>query len=551
MAMVADYPWLAVAAPLGGVLGWYVARRAESRRLGRLHRFAEPGLLASLGVTPSARDARWSSVRWGAVLFLVLSALAGPRWGSETLREEGQGLDMVLALDVSTSMLATDEAPSRLERMKQEVRRLIGLASSGDRFALLVFAGRSYILTPLTSDRGALELFLDNLDPSVVGLQGTTMSLSIEQGAQLLDAAPSEAGRVIVVMSDGETFEESDAAVEAARRAGRSGVGIVTVGFGTVDGSTIPVRVDGKVSAKVDDDGNVIVTRYRPDVLRAVARAGGGTFVDAATTDKAIAVQQAVAAVKRAERTATVRAQLPPRFQWFLAPALLLLVWRRPGPRRRYATTGIAVASLAACSLPQVTQRQAADSYRRGDYRAALELYREIVERGDRNPVAMYNLGTTMLALDSLEDAQQVLSSIAGEIEDDVRYRTWFNLGLAQLRRGVQERAGSDSGRAGQALKAALATYKRVLLLRPYDSDAKWNYELALRHKRQLAGGGGDGGGSAGGGGGGAGQQPNADDLQRTRAAQLLNNAAREERQVQARRQRETRATTPPRGRDW
>ncbi|HWP03949.1 MAG TPA: VWA domain-containing protein [Gemmatimonadaceae bacterium] len=551
MAMVVDYPWLAVAAPLGGVLGWYLVRRVESRRLERLHRFAEPRLLARLGVAPSDRDARWSSVRWGAVLFLVLLALAGPRWGSETLREESEGLDMVLALDVSTSMLATDEVPSRLERMKREVRRLIGLSSSGDRFALLAFAGRSYILTPLTSDRGALELFLDNLDPAVVGQQGTTMSLSIEQAVRLLDAAPSEAGRVIVVMSDGETFEETDAALEAARRAGRAGVGIVTVGFGTAEGSTIPVRVNGKVSAKVDDEGNVIVTRYRADVLRAVARAGGGTFVEAATTDKASAVQQAVAAVKRAGRTATVRAQLPPRFPWFLTPALLLLLLRKPGPRLRYATTAIAVASLAACSLPPVAQRQAADSYRRGDYRAALELYRDIVERGDRNPVAMYNLGTTMLALDSLEAAEQVLAGIAGEIEDDVRYRVWYNLGLAQLRRGLREQSDSDSGRAEQALEATLATYKRVLLLRPYDSDAKWNYELALRRRRQLEGSGGGGGGSAGGGGSGAGQQPNADDLQRMRAAELLNNAAREERQVQARRQRETRTTIPPRSRDW
>jgi Ca-activated chloride channel family protein len=444
-------------------------------------------------------------------------------------------------------MLANDEVPSRLERMKQEVRRLLASAVSGDRFALLAFAGRSYILTPLTADRGALQLFLENLDPSVVGQQGTAISRSIEQAIQLLDASPREGDRAIVVMSDGETFDDSSAALEAARRAGQLSIALVTVGFGTVAGSTIPLRTDSGVVHKVDEQGKPVVTRYHPDQLRSIAHAAGGTFVDATLPDKALAVRRVLAELVRSRRTSTVTAQLPPRFQWFVAPVLVLLLvgeLSRSGARRT-ALGALLAGTWAGCTLPGSTV-SAASSYRRGDYVAALAAFRSAVVGGDHSAPALYNLGTALLAVDSLLAAEAALGSIPLDAEEEIRYRAWYNVGLVQLRRGLLERRRGDEGRADEALNAALASYKRVLLLRPYDRDAKWNYELALRTKRQLHGG---GGGSAGGSGGG--NAGSGNDLASMRAIELLNNAAREERQVQARHQREARAAAPPRTRDW
>ena len=137
-------------------------------------------------------------------------AFAGPRWGTEQTLERGSGVDMVLALDASLSMLATDARPNRLERMKEEARRLLAL-SAGDRVGLLAFAGRSYILTPLTVDRGALELFLDNLDPSVVGQAGSSLSRAIRQGTDLLVATQTTSDRALV-------DHERRRSVRAARR---------------------------------------------------------------------------------------------------------------------------------------------------------------------------------------------------------------------------------------------------------------------------------------------------------------------------------------------
>ena len=134
----------------------------------------------------------WRMVRLGLASALVGVAVAGPRWGDERTVVRSTGIDMVLALDASLSMMAQDERPSRLERMKEEVRRLRAL-SPGDRMGVLAFAGRSYVLSPLTIDEGALDLFLDNLDPSVVGQAGSSMARTIKQGVDLAHAARTAA----------------------------------------------------------------------------------------------------------------------------------------------------------------------------------------------------------------------------------------------------------------------------------------------------------------------------------------------------------------------
>ena len=164
----------------------------------------------------------WRMARLGLASALVGIAVAGPRWGDERTAVRSRGIDMVLALDASLSMLAQDERPSRLERMKEEVRRLRA-ASPGDRMGVLAFAGRSYVLSPLTIDEGALDLFLDNLDPSVVGQAGSSLARTIRQGVDLLTLTNSGADRALVVMSDGEAFEPIEDVETEAKRAADAG----------------------------------------------------------------------------------------------------------------------------------------------------------------------------------------------------------------------------------------------------------------------------------------------------------------------------------------
>ena len=201
-----DHPLLlafAVLLPIAAIaliIGGYRRRRTRLARLGT------PAMINRLVPPNAAVPPGWRAARIALAAALAGIAIAGPRWGIERTVVRGEGVDIVLAVDASLSMMATDERPNRLEKVKQEIRRLRA-ASPSDRFALLAFAGRSYILTPLTVDDAALDLFLDNLDPSVVGQAGSSLARAIRQGTDLLVATKGGSDRAVVIFSDGEAFE--------------------------------------------------------------------------------------------------------------------------------------------------------------------------------------------------------------------------------------------------------------------------------------------------------------------------------------------------------
>jgi Ca-activated chloride channel family protein len=243
----------------------------------RLGRLGGAEMVSRLVPSLTVRRPVRRSLLLGLAAALASVAAAGPRWGAEPTMVRGSGIDVVLLLDASLSMLAEDERPSRMERMKQEVRRFRAL-SEGDRIALLAFAGRSYILSPLTVDDGALDLFLDNFDPTVVGQPGSSMSRAITQAVSLLQNTPTESDRAIVLMTDGEGFEPVESITEAARQARDAHIAFVAVGFGTTQGGTIPERTGNTVTQHRDENGQVVVTRYQPEVLRAAAEAVAGAL---------------------------------------------------------------------------------------------------------------------------------------------------------------------------------------------------------------------------------------------------------------------------------
>ncbi|MBK7835862.1 MAG: VWA domain-containing protein [Gemmatimonadetes bacterium] len=560
MPAVTDWPWMLPVALLLGALATSLVVVAVRRKRGRLARLAEAPLLARLAPASAVAPAHWRAARLGVATLLAGVAFAGPRWGTEPAIVSGEGIDVVLALDASLSMLATDDRPNRLERMKQEVRRYRDLARS-DRIAMLAFAGRSYILTPLTVDDGALELFLDNLDPSIVGQAGSSLSRTITQGTDLLLTSKGGSDRALVIMSDGESFEPIEEIRDAAARAAQNGIVLVTVGFGTTAGATIPVPEGGTVVPKRDENDQVVISRYNPETLQAIADASNGTFVGAEVTDKATRVRAALQRLRATSRTVSAGASKTPRFQWFVAPALLLLLldtWRaeRVRRRRRAPLALAGVAALAGCTWSGSAPRDAAREYAVGRYARSAAIYRAAIAAGDARPQLFYNLGTALVAADSLDAAAEPLERASKPEDAELRFRSWFNLGLGHLRRGLAGAPDADSTRG--SLKTTLETYKRALILRPTDRDAKWNYELALRQQEQNGGGGGGGGG----GQSNADQQDQSDadspqsrqqsgGLGEQQAEQLLNAAAREERGVQGRKQRQSRPQPPPGGKDW
>ncbi|HTE47022.1 MAG TPA: VWA domain-containing protein [Gemmatimonadaceae bacterium] len=557
--LVFDYPYLLALGVVLPLLAVLVLRHAYKQRRIRLERLGSMDVISRLIPANTLVPPGWRMLRLGLASALVGVAVAGPRWGDERTVVHSSGIDMVLALDASLSMMAQDERPSRMERMKSEVRRLRAV-SPGDRIAVLAFAGRSYVLSPFTIDAGALDLFLDNLDPTIVGQAGSSLARTIKQGVDLATLTNSGADRAIVVMSDGEAFEPIEDVVTESKRAGAQGISLVTVGFGTTDGATIPITApNGSITTKKDENGQTVVTTYHPEFLKAAAEAAGGTFIEAGATDKAARVKSSLASLRTQSRATSGGETKTPRYQWFLFPAFALLLLdtaliERRGRRRRArpaAEHTVAAGllffflSLTGCAGISRT-RQATAAYRRGQFTQSASLFRDAITAGDNKPETVYNFGTALVAADSTASASEALGRLIDSKNDELRFRSLFNLGLADLKNGLATPAGPDN----TALDSALVVYKKAILMRPDDLDAKWNYELALRKKKEGGGGGGGGGGGASKSPQGQAPQPQGG-LGQQQAEQLLGSAAREERDVQSKKQKANRVEPPPGGKDW
>ncbi len=540
--------WVALAAPfaVAAVLAW-----EHRRRLRRASSLGPPAVVARLAPSLARKRPMGRIARVGGAAALATLGFAGPRWGEGSNIVRTKGVDVVLAMDASLSMLADDERPSRLERMRQEVRRYRA-SSPGDRNALIAFAGRSYILSPLTTDQGAIELYLDNFDPSIVGVAGTALAPTIVQGTQLLAAAAGSASRVLVILSDGEAFDDHAAAIAAAKAARKAGVAVITVGFGTEDGATIPVRDGGEVRALRDSDGQVVITKYDPALLRAVAEASGGEFIAPTDGDRGGRITRALARLDSEQRQVEEGLSRPLHLAWLLVPAMLLLLadaWRNDGGNwgrvRRALRLAAPVLLLATATAPAHAQ-DPARLYKQGRFGEAAARWRAAIDRGDQRLATLYDLGTALLAADSLDTSEQALERAAASPEARVRRASLFNLGLARLKRAL----GPDAPGKNRAAAGAVAAYRALLLETPDDADAKWNYELALRALRQGGSGGSRNDSQS------AARQAEATpreepSMSRQQADQLLAAAARDERETQARKQAGTRTQRPPGGKGW
>jgi Ca-activated chloride channel family protein len=245
-----------------------------------MERFADPELLIRITGRDHTGRRFLKSLLLLISLGLMVFALAGPRWGSHYQEVSRKGVDIMVLVDVSPSMLVEDVEPNRLQRARREILDLLRIVQ-GDRLGLIAFSGAAFVQCPLTLDYGALEMFLNALEPDLVPVPGTDLGAAIEAGLSAFDPK-SETDKVMILITDGEDNENKG--LEAAQKAEGQGVKIFVFGIGEASGGPIPLT-DGKGGFKKDKEGNLILSKLDEESLRRVAAMTGGVYVRSVAGD--------------------------------------------------------------------------------------------------------------------------------------------------------------------------------------------------------------------------------------------------------------------------
>lgn len=285
----------------------------------RIRKFGDENLVSQL--MPSyAKGKAWVRLSLFAVaFFFFVIGLARPQIGAKLKEHETKGAEIMIALDVSNSMLAEDYSPNRLDRAKLAISRLVDKLRD-DRIGLIVFAGNSFVQLPITTDYVSAKMFLSSISTESVPVQGTAIGDAINTAIRSF-SAQSEKSRAIIVITDGENHEDDPVAV--AKQAAQMGIRVFTIGVGSPEGKPIPM--DGELLK--DKDGNIVVTRLDEKVLQDVAQAGNGVYVRAGNSE--FGLNPIIDDIKRMEDekySSIVFEEYDEQYMYFLAIALFFLV---------------------------------------------------------------------------------------------------------------------------------------------------------------------------------------------------------------------------------
>ncbi|NEW79014.1 MAG: VWA domain-containing protein [Gelidibacter sp.] len=286
--------------------------------------FADHKLIEKLSPEKSTFKSFLKLIVFCFALFFLIISLANPKMGTKLETVKRQGVDIVFALDVSKSMVAEDIAPNRLEKAKQIITKVIENLGS-DRIGIIVYAGSSYPLLPITTDYAAAKMFLQNANTEMVSNQGTAINDAIERALSYYDN-DEQTNRFLVIVSDGEDHEENT--LELAKEAAEKGIKIYTVGIGTAKGGPIPLKDNGRVVAyKKNNEGTVVITQLNEQILREIANVGNGKYINGNKTQETIdTIKEVLEKAEKNEFETKQFSDYEDQFQWFVGIGLLLLI---------------------------------------------------------------------------------------------------------------------------------------------------------------------------------------------------------------------------------
>ena len=315
--------------PLFLFLLWSRYRRREM-----LHKLGDPVLITRLSESVIQRNRNWKHVLWFFTLLMMVLALARPLWGSQVQVVEQRGLQIMVALDVSNSMLAADIKPSRLERAKLEISDLMDQLA-GDEIGLVLFSGSSFIQFPLTSDYATARSFLDYAGPELISTPGTALGEAIQTAEAGFDPQRSSQ-KVILLITDGEAHDSE--ALAEAQAAAEKNIKIYAIGFGSAQGEPIPeYATDGSISGyKKDSQGEIVLSKLNESLLQQITSASGGQYYHATAAGEEIAnLLDEINALQKEELEQQFEVKGVERFQVFVLAALILMTVSMLLPERR------------------------------------------------------------------------------------------------------------------------------------------------------------------------------------------------------------------------
>jgi len=285
-----------------------------------LRKFGDYTILKELMPEVSSRRPLFKALILCLVFISLVIAIARPQLGSKLKEVKRRGVELVIALDVSNSMLARDISPNRLERAKQAITRMVDKMSD-DRIGLIVFAGDAYVQLPVTSDYVSAKMFLSSINPGMVTTQGTSIGKAIDLAVNSF-TEKSEKSRTLVIITDGENHE--DDAIAAAKRAAENGIVVHTIGIGNPNGSPIPINTNG--AFLTDADGKIVMSKLDENTLMSIASATGGMYTLANNSN--FGLNEVLAQIRKMDKqefSSKVYSEYEEKFLYFLWFALFLL----------------------------------------------------------------------------------------------------------------------------------------------------------------------------------------------------------------------------------
>jgi Ca-activated chloride channel family protein len=472
---------------------WWSQRKSQ----GLMARFIEarllPGLLA--GVSPLRRKIRLGSLVL-AVVCLIL-ALAHPQWGFVWEEVKQRGLDIVVAVDVSKSMLAEDLAPNRLARAKLAAMDLVKQART-DRVGLVAFAGSAFLVCPLTIDEAAFRQSLETLNTNTISQGGTALAEAIQTALKAFQQEDNH--KVLVMLTDGEDHDSG--ALEAAQKAAEAGLQIFTVGIGSADGGLLRLRQpNGTVDYVRDREGNVVKSRLNEALLRDIAGATERGFylpLRGGTTMETL-YEKGLAPLPKSESGEKLVKRYHERFHWPLAAAILLLMGEMFFPERKRlprpkspAPAGQPAGSVAvlvalvlgvACSPAAASPSSALRDYQAGRYDQSLKEYQDLIRKRPDDPRLRFNAGAAAYRDRQFNEAAQHFGEALTAPDLELQGKAYYNRGNARYWLGEKL---DDPAKKTELWQEALRDYESSLKLNPADADAKHNQEYVKRRLEEL-----------------------------------------------------------------